>query len=136
MLEVLSALGDYVPLMVTIVTILATSISNRRDIRKQVEDLSKKLSEHIRDDADDKAEQCRVRILRFDDELYDKNRPWPGEGSFLQMRHDCDKYKSYVIHKKQLNEDFQNGIGEDAMDHIQEAYIECRRNGLFGKAKQ
>ena len=116
----------------TTITAIGAIIKTNNTIRKELDEVKDMLTNHIKKDDDDKAEQWRVRILRFDDELCDLIRPYPNEANFQQAMSDRDKYRRYIDE----HEDFHNGIGEAAMANIEKMYQHCRLHGKFGKPKE
>ena len=126
------------PIIIALIGILPTIRSNAQktneEIKKlagQINAIDGKLDKHIRENEDTTAEEWRVRILRFDDDLCNPSSPYPSEANFQQAKSDVDKYRKYI--KK--HDDFQNGIGSSAMDHIDDIWELCKHQNLFGQFK-
>lgn len=96
----------------------------------KIETVEKNLAAHTDADDDDKAEQRRVRILRFEDDMDNKSK-WPTEGNFEQVMVDINYYRTYA----DKHPNFHNGIGMSAMDRIERCYEECKENKSFGQLK-
>lgn len=126
------------PILIALIGIIPTIRTNAQktqdEIRKlanRVNEIDEKLDKHIRENEDTTAEEWRVRILRFDDDLCNPSFPYPSEANFQQAKCDVDKYRKYI--KK--HDDFQNGIGAAAMEHIDDVWESCKHQNLFGKFK-
>ena len=126
------------PIIIALIGILPTIRSNAHKTQEEIKKLAErvnaidgKLDKHIRENENTTAEEWRVRILRFDDDLCNPATPYPSEANFMQARSDCDKYRKYI----KQHTDFQNGIGESAMDHIDDIWEKCKHNSLFGQFK-
>lgn len=137
------------PIFVAIITIVPVIINNRKktqasleefkqevktdikDTQSEVREVKETLAAHIKENEDTTAEEWRVRILRFDDDLCNPSVPYPSEANFQQAKCDVDKYRKYI--KK--HDDFQNGIGAAAMEHIDDVWELCKHQNLFGKFK-
>lgn len=153
---ILALIGILGSAVTTLSTIIPAIISNRKktqemmkeqfvdvdkkikEIKNDVRSVNEKLEQHIEENEketntsrDERAVTWRVRILRGYDDLCNKNFPYPSEGTFMQLDEDCGKYKEYI----KSTPGFHNGIGEEAMDYIQEMYHYCKLNNLFGKMK-
>ena len=57
------------PILVALVGIIPTIISNRKKTQADIETLQKTLNSHIKNDEDDQARNKRYRILVFYDEI-------------------------------------------------------------------
>lgn len=72
------------------------------------------------------ADQCRVRILRFNDELI-HGTPRHTKEHFDQTLGDIDIYEKYCIdHPK-----YKNHIADDAIKRVKRIYQECGDKGSF-----
>lgn len=58
-----------VPILVAIVGIVPTIVSNRKKTQKSIDELQSTLNNHIKEDEVQTAKNKRYRILRFYDEL-------------------------------------------------------------------
>ena len=65
-IEILKACA---PILVALVGIIPTIISNRKKTQSDIATLQKTLDSHIKEDEDEKARNQRYRILRFYDEI-------------------------------------------------------------------
>ena len=132
-----------VPILVAIVGIVPTVIANRKktqetltDMKNQlVEDINQtktavsavnaKLDDHLAEEEEHRAKQCRYRILRFYDELCEGRRH--SESHFEDVLEDVDFYENYVA----AHPGFKNSRGKEAMEYIRETYHKVKTNGGF-----
>ena len=139
-LEVLKACA---PIIIAIITIIPTIISNRKktqdslqsmkssitsDIqstKQEVTDVQQTLSKHISEDEENKAKQARYRILRFYDEICEEKLH--SESHFEDILDDIDFYEKYCDNHK----DFKNNRGTAAMEHIKATYKKVKAKGGF-----
>ena len=131
-----SVLTACVPIVVALVGIIPTVISNRKKTQesirtsseateKQVAKIQSTLDAHIREDEDEKARNQRYRILRFYDEMCEKRLH--SESHFEDILDDIDSYEAYCAgHPK-----FRNSRGQAAMAAIKAAYAEIKARGGF-----
>ena len=133
MLQVLTAC---VPIIVALVGIIPTVISNRKKTEASIresDDLLKKslakvqttLDTHIREDEEDRIRTKRYRILRFFDELCEGKRH--SESHFEDILEDIDDYVRFCDN----HPEFKNSRGHAAMVAIQEAYASIKAKGGF-----
>ena len=125
-----------VPIVVALVGIIPTVISNRkktqasieesnRATEKQVAKIQTTLDSHIREDEDDKARTQRYRILRFYDEMCEHRKH--SESHFEDILDDIDRYETYCA----AHPEFRNSRGQTAMAAIKRAYGEIKASGGF-----
>lgn len=134
MIGLVAALG------VVVIEKLADFISARVSHREQKEDrkaekhdealeVIKKINEELKELStkvqDNQARECRIRILRFEDEM--RHDVSHSQDHFEQVMEDIDTYEEYC----EKHPDFHNGIGRRAMVHIKEVYDECVREHKF-----
>lgn len=131
------------PILIAVITIVPTIISNRKktqdsiaelkaelksDIKESNEDIEavkQSLAAHIREDEDAKNRQARIRILRFYDEICEGKKH--SENHFEDILEDIDAYESYC----QLHPDFKNNRGKAACDHIKQIYQKVKVENAF-----
>lgn len=124
------------PVLVALVGIIPTVISNGRktresvsnttqEIEKQVSKLQKTLDEHISEDEDEKARNQRYRILRFYDEVCEGKDH--SESHWEDILDDIDHYGLYC----QNHPKFRNSRGHLAMQHLQSTYARIKADGKF-----
>jgi len=131
------------PVLVAVVTIIPTIISNRKktqgslqamrdeitaDIsatKREVTEVRDTLSRHILDDEEQNAKQARYRILNFYDELCE-SKPH-SESHFEDILDDIDAYESYCA----THPAFKNNRGKAAMEHIKSTYARVKARGGF-----
>lgn len=124
------------PVLVALVGIIPTVISNRKktqqtmeenrkETREQLEKVQRTLDSHIREDEDDKARNQRYRILRFYDEMCEHRRH--SESHFEDILDDIDKYERYCA----SHPDFRNSRGQLAMANIKLTYDKLKTTGGF-----
>ena len=131
------------PILVALVGIIPTVISNRKktqesikasndetkkqlaETTKQIEGVQSTLDAHIREDEDERARNQRYRILRFYDEMCEHRRH--SESHFEDILDDIDDYEKYCEEHPQ----FRNNRGKVAMEHIKNAYGKIKISGGF-----
>ena len=124
------------PVLVALVGIIPTVISNRKKtqesikasneaMEKSVEKVQTTLDKHIREDEDEKARNQRYRILRFYDEMCEHRKH--SESHFEDILDDIDDYEKYCEGHPQ----FRNNRGRVAMEHIKAAYGKIKISGGF-----
>lgn len=96
------------------------------EVLKKVDNLSKDL-ENLKNDCDKReADQCRIRILRFNDELI-HGLPKHTKEHFEQTIGDIDIYEKYC----ETHPGYKNHIADDAINRIKRIYKECGDKGSF-----
>lgn len=113
------------PILVALVGIIPTIISNRKKTQATIEKVQDTLDKHIKADGDERARNQRYRILRFYDELCEGRRH--SESHFEDILDDCSEYRKYAA----THPDFKNNRGEIAMEEIQETYRRVKHDGGF-----
>ena len=122
----ITVLQACVPILVAIVGIVPTIISNRKKTQESITTLQNTLNAHIREDENQTAKNKRYRILRFYDELCEGKIH--SESHFVDILDDIDDYTKYC--DKHENE-FKNHRGKAAMDYIRETYRKLKESGKF-----
>lgn len=131
------------PIVIAIVTIIPSIISNRKKTVDKVDELKKELKQeikatnddvdsvkkalatHITDGEEEKAKQARQRILRFFDEICAGQEH--SESHFEDILDDIDFYETYCSeHPK-----FKNSRGATAMEQIRDTYKHLKAHGGF-----
>lgn len=115
-----------VTLFGTILTTITTSISNRKKTVSRIDDVEVKLNNHISEEEMVNAKAMRVRILRFNDELCRGMK-------FSQYHFDdiLEDAKAYERFCEKHKDDWKNGKGEIAIEHIREEYKKHMVNNDF-----
>lgn len=113
------------PILVALVGIVPTIISNRKKTQKSIEAVEAMLKAHIAEDEDEKARSQRYRILRFYDEVCENKLH--SESHFEDILDDIDQYEKYC----DTHKDFKNNRGAVAMHHIKETYSKIKAKGGF-----
>ena len=133
----LAVLQACVPILVSLVGIIPTIISNRKktdeaikETQSSIEAVQKTLNAHIREDEDERARNQCYRILRFYDEICEGRQH--SESHFEDILDDITDYETYCA--KHL--DFRNSRGTIAMDAIQDTYAHIKRKGGFLNHKE
>lgn len=121
-IEVLKAC---VPILVALVGIIPTIISNRKKTQTDIATLQKTLDNHITEDENERARNQRYRILRFYDELCEGRKH--SESHFEDILDDITNYKTYCS----THPNFHNSRGEIAMEEIQATYRQVKHDGGF-----
>lgn len=151
---VVNILTACAPILVALVGIIPTIITNRKKTDQSIKDMqdaNKKelektqesikasqdaakrdmekmqatLDNHIREDEDDKARNQRYRILRFYDEMCEHREH--SESHFEDILDDIDNYEQYC----ESHPNFKNNRGKVAMTYIKDAYSKIKSSGGF-----
>ena len=154
MATIINLLSVFVPILVALVGIIPTIISNRKKTEqsiKEMQDANKKemekslegikssqeaakrdmermqatLDNHIREDEDAKARTQRYRILLFYDEMCEKRDH--SESHFEDILEDIDDYERYC----ETHPGFRNNRGTAAMTYIKTKYAKIKSSGGF-----
>lgn len=131
--DILTAIA---PVLVAVVTIVPTVITNANKTRdsiktankaaeEKIEKVQKTLDAHIKEDEDEKARNQRYRILRFYDEMCEHRNH--SESHFEDILADIDDYEKYC----KAHPDFRNNRGTLAMEHIKKSYAKIKASGGF-----
>ena len=115
-----------VTLLGTILTVVTTAISNRKKTVSRIGDVEIKLNNHITEEEIVNAKQMRVRILRFNDELC-RGMNF-SENYFDDILEDITAYEAFCNKHK---DDYKNGKGTIAIEHIREVYKQHMINHDF-----
>lgn len=121
----ISVLQACVPILVALVGIIPTIISNRKKTQGSIETLQKTLENHIKEDEDERARNQRYRILRFYDEICEGRRH--SESHFEDILDDISDYEKYCS----KHPDFKNSRGAIAMYEIEQTYKTLKSKGKF-----
>jgi len=124
------------PVMVALVGIIPTVISNRKKTQKSIEESNENMKRsvdklqgtidaHIREDEDDRARTKRYRILRFFDEMCEGRRH--SESHYEDILDDIDDYEQYCA----THPGFRNSRGQAAMAAIKGQYAKIKAGGGF-----
>lgn len=135
-MDVVGVLTACAPVLVALVGIIPTVISNRKktqetleqnrkETKEQLDRVQRTLDNHIKEDEDDKARNQRYRILRFYDEMCEHRRH--SESHFEDILDDIDDYEEYC----NRHPDFRNSRGHIAMKNIQATYDKLKANDGF-----
>lgn len=92
------------------------------ELFKKIDEVEKKLDNHILDSNFQEVRNRRQRILRFDD--YIRNGSKPSFEYANEMMDEVDKYKKYCIE----NPNYPNSKAEAAIENIIEYYNELKEN--------
>ena len=129
----LSVIGN---IMVALIAIIPTIISNRKKTEQSIKDMTEatdkhvdklqtSFDSHINEYEAAKAASQRYRILRFYDEVCEGRRH--SESHFEDILDDIGEYELYCeTHPK-----FKNNRGKAAMEYIDATYKKIKANGGF-----
>lgn len=115
-----------VTLLGTILTTITTAISNRKKTISRIDDVEIKLNNHITEEEMVNAKRMRVRILQFNDELCRGTNF--SENHFDDILEDIAAYEAFCNKHK---DDYKNGKGTIAIEHIREVYKQRMINHDF-----
>lgn len=121
----ISVIQACAPILVALVGIIPTIISNRKKTEDTIKQVQNTLNAHIREDENERARNQRYRILRFYDEICEGRRH--SESHFEDILDDISDYEKYCS----KHTDFRNNRGQIAMQQIQEVYKKIKREGGF-----
>ena len=131
------------PVLVALVGIIPTVISNRKKtqaslqemqeqskkdmdaLKADVAGLKKDFAQHMKEDEESKAKEARYRILKFYDELCLGEKH--SESNFEDILDDIDLYELYA----DTHPEFKNSRGKSAMDYIKAIYPKLKAHGDF-----
>ena len=120
-------ISSAVLLLGPIITTIITSISNRKKMGGKIDAIEKKLDAHIKEDEWATAKQCRIRILRFNDDICSGTEY--SENHYEEILDDIDFYEKFV----DSHPDYHNSKGKIAMKHIKSEYARHKeRNDFLG----
>lgn len=114
-------------LLGTIITVLVSAMQTRNKTGNKIDAVETALKAHIKDDEWAMAKQCRIRILRFWDEVcagvqYSENH-WE------EALDDIDFYTTFCAN----HPDYHNSKGTIAMRGIEAKFDELKRTNNFLK---
>lgn len=131
-----SILTACAPMIVALIGIIPTIISNRKKTEQSIKDmtdatdkrvdkLQKSFDAHVDDYEAARAASQRYRILRFYDEVCEGRKH--SESHFEDILDDIDNYETYcATHPK-----FKNSRGHVAMQYIRDTYSRIKAKGGF-----
>ena len=106
----------------TLISAIFTAIANRKSrltaIEGKLDELGKKITDQGAKEDEREAVTCRVRILRFEDDLRDNRQP--SYESFMQVLEDITTYENF----SSTHPDFPNSKTVMTIDHIKSVYKE------------
>lgn len=128
----LAVLQACVPILVALVGIIPTIVSNRKKTdealkttQASIQKLQNTLNAHIKEDENEKARNQRYRILRFYDEVCAGQKH--SESHYEDILDDISEYEQYCAR----HPDFKNSRGAIAMKEIEETYKRIKSKGGF-----
>ena len=128
----LAVLQACVPILVALVGIIPTIVSNRKKTdealkttQASIQKLQNTLNAHIKEDENEKARNQRYRILRFYDEVCGGQKH--SESHYEDILDDISEYEQYCAR----HPDFKNSRGGIAMQEIEETYKRIKSKGGF-----
>ena len=128
----LAVLQACVPILVALVGIIPTIITNRKKTDEalkttqgSIDKLQNTLNAHIKEDENEKARNQRYRILRFYDEVCAGQKH--SESHYEDILDDISEYEQYCAR----HPDFKNSRGGIAMQEIEQTYKKIKSKGGF-----
>lgn len=104
----------------TLISAIITAFANRKSrltaIESKLDELGKKITDQGAKGDERAAVNCRVRILRFEDDLRDNRQP--SYESFMQVLEDITTYEKF----SSSHPDFPNSKTVMTIDHIKTVY--------------
>lgn len=105
------------PIITALLTLLFTALKDKNGKLAKIE---QKLDEHIRVDDERNAVQCRIRIVRFAEEIRERT---PHQERYQQIFEDCRIYNSYCEEhpnfKNEVTVESEKLIREDFHKHFE-----------------
>lgn len=95
------------------------------DILSQINDIDSKLDKHIQKDELDGIKSCRLRILRFNDELIQGIKHT--KEHFDEILDDISTYEKYC----DTHDDYENAKAEMAIENVKRVYRHCEETNGF-----
>lgn len=141
--DLIKILTACAPILVALVGIIPTIISNRKKTEKSIQESNEAIKkevttvksdvdsvrmtlvDHIGEADDERARTQRYRILRFYDEMCEHREH--SESHFEDILDDIDDYEKYC----DAHPNFKNSRGKAAMDYIKKSYAKIKANGGF-----
>lgn len=125
-----------VPVLVALVGIIPTVISNHKKtqeslketteaIEKRMDKLQSSYDAHVADYEAARASSQRYRILRFYDEICEGRKH--SESHFEDILDDIDSYENYC----EKHREYKNNRGHVAMQYIRDTYAKVKAKGGF-----
>ena len=139
----LSIFQTCAPVLIALIGIIPTIITNRKKTQDSIEEMQKQVTKdieatkkevselqngfdkHLADEQEHRAKQARYRILRFYDELCEGRLH--SESHYEDILDDIDFYEKYC----DAHPEFKNSRGKAAMDYIRETYHKIKIKGGF-----
>ncbi len=139
-LEILKACA---PILVALVGIIPTVVSNRKKTQASIDTMMKEVTSeicstksevaevkssmerHLAEDEEEKAKRARYRILRFYDEVCANIEH--SESHWEDVLDDIDFYETFCASRQ----NFKNNRGGAAMEHLKETYSKVKAKGGF-----
>lgn len=129
-MEILIKLAEIVaPIIIALIGIIPTIKNGTKTTKAAIDEIDRKLDEHIKDEEFKDAKACRVRILRFYDELCEGKMH--SENHFEDIIEDINKYEAFC----KAHTDFPNNKGQLAMEDIKDTYSKLKRKNAFLQPK-
>lgn len=124
---VLPSLVQISPLKINPWTWLGNKVRDAlfRDINVRMDVLQKSMDDHIAMDDQRDAKGCRLRILRFNDEVIQGQRHT--REHFNEILDDITHYEKYC----DAHPDYENSKAVLAIENVKRVYRECEANNSF-----
>lgn len=113
------------PILIALIGIIPTVKNTSKETKKAIDNVEKKLDEHIKDESENMAKQCRVRILQFWDECCEGRQF--SENHYEDILEDIDCYEAFCA----SHPDFHNNKGKMAMQGIKDLYQKKKLTNAF-----
>ena len=128
-------LSDVLPALITgVVSVIIASNATRREKEKEknvvverLDDLSRKLDNHIQEDNEAKADEGRLRVLRFGDEV--RRGIQHTEEHWADILRDIDRYEDYC----DKHPDYENNRATRTIQYLKNIFDEHLENNDFLK---
>lgn len=123
----LSTLVEVSPIRVNPWSWLARSIGRaiNKDLHGTVSDLKDTIDVHVKMDDERYVKQCRMRILRFNDEIL--QGMGHSKEHYDEILDDITEYERYC----RTHEDYRNSKATMSIHNIEKAYQECLKEKKF-----
>ena len=126
-------LSDVLPALITgVVSVIIASNAARREKEKEknvvverLDDLSRKLDNHIQEDNEAKADEGRLRVLRFGDEV--RRGIQHTEEHWTDILRDIDRYEDYCDSQPE----YENNRATRTIQYLKNIFDEHLENNDF-----
>lgn len=106
-------------------------IEEIKSIKTDVQEVRKELQQHVEEDQLNDILTCRIRIIRFSDEIgeWSKGEKIHSKEHYKEILRNIDKYENYC----ETHKNFKNNEASFAIDNIKRTYNKHLKNNDFNQ---